>query len=143
MKPYDFKWTKFYEKNLDFLNSYSKIEIELSEEELLICSTIIDNSNYSILTTQKLITRENGIESIGSMKNASDGFYGDFKGYKNDEYTFGQIELKNGAELKYFIETGKGSMVMIYGVRTRIKLDNNSDEENDKVLENWKKRGKI
>lgn len=40
MKPYDFKWTKFYESNLDF--PYQGLPLNLTEDELIICSTLID-----------------------------------------------------------------------------------------------------
>jgi len=118
MKPHHFKWTKFYESNLDF--PYSGIQLALTENELIICSTFIDADNYSILTTQRLITKENGQTNSGSIEGAKDKMYGDFKGYQDKLFTFGQISLHNGTDLKYFIETGKASMVMIYGVRTLI-----------------------
>ncbi|MBW1296346.1 hypothetical protein [Aquimarina litoralis] len=122
IKPYnDFKWTKFYESNSDF--PYSQLNLNLTENELIICSTIINSENYSILTSQKLITNENGIESYGNLINAKDKGYGDFKGYKNDSLTHGLVELENGTELKYFIETGKASMIMISGVRTLISME--------------------
>ncbi len=31
-----------------------------------------------------------------------------FKGYKDNAYTFGQVQLQDGNELKYFIESGNG-----------------------------------
>jgi len=52
IKPYDFKWTKFYESNSDFL--YSGLELNLLENELIICSTVMDANNYSILTTKNI-----------------------------------------------------------------------------------------
>ena len=82
MKPYDFKWTKFYESNSDF--PYSGLNLDLKENELIICSTVIDSANYSVLTSQKLITNENGTESFGELINSKDKGYGDFKGYKDD-----------------------------------------------------------
>ncbi|MBQ4820274.1 hypothetical protein [Aquimarina sp. MMG016] len=122
IKPYnDFKWTKFYETNSDF--PYSGLNLNLTENEMIICSTVIDSENYSILTSQKLITNENGIESSGNLVNAKDKGYGDFKGYKDDSLTLGLVELENGTELKYFIETGKASMIMINGVRTLIRME--------------------
>ncbi|WP_299902122.1 hypothetical protein [uncultured Aquimarina sp.] len=122
IKPYDdFKWTKFYESNSDF--PYSGLNLNLTENEMIICSTVIDSENYSILTSQKLITNENGIESSGNLVNAKDKGYGDFKGYKDDSFTLGLLELENGTELKYFIETGKASMIMINGVRTLIRME--------------------
>jgi hypothetical protein len=120
MKPYNFKWTKFYESNSEY--PYSGLEINLIESELYICSTVIDQDNYSILTTRRLITKQNGLLSVGNIQGAIDKQYGDFKGYKDITYTFGCVRLESGDELNYFIETGKASMVMIYGVRTLIGM---------------------
>ena len=119
MKPYDFKWTKFYDSNSDF--SYQGLHLDLTEDELIICSTVIDDENYSVLTTRKLITMENGQERTGILKGAKDKGYGDFKGYRGGSITYGLMELENGNELKYFIETGYASMIMIHGLRTIIR----------------------
>lgn len=121
MKPYDFRWTKFYESNLEFQDTNPNLQPDWAEHELIICSTVIDDNNYSILTTQRLITKEKGLENTGSLVGATDKLYGDFKGYKDELFTFGQVQLHNGSDLKYFIETGKASMIMIHGVRTIIQ----------------------
>jgi hypothetical protein len=118
ISPYDFKWTKLYETNSDF--TYTGLQIDLAEDELIICSTIIDKDNYSILTTRRLLTKQDGQLSTGNIQNAIYKLYGDFKGYRNKTYTLGQILLQDGNELKCFIETGKASMVIIQGVRTLI-----------------------
>lgn len=120
MKPYEFKWTQWYESSSDF--THLGIELDCLENEMIICSTAIDLENYSILTTQRLITSETGIKSIGSLVGAVIEGYGDFKGYKNKPFTFGTVQLKNGAVLKYFVETGKASMVMITGVKTLVHI---------------------
>ncbi len=138
MKPYDFKWTKFYELNSDF--PYSGLNLGLTENELIICSTVIDFENYSILTSQKLITSENGNERIGNLVNAKDKGYGDFKGYKDATLTFGLVELENGTELKYFIETGKASMIMIHGVRTLIRMQQMTEQNIENTIRNWSKQ---
>lgn len=123
IKPYDdFQWTKFYEDNYSFYDAYPGISIQLNEEELLICSTIIDLDNYSILTTQKLITSENGVLESGLIMHAENGLYGNFKGYGNEKLTFGKIILEHGKTIKYFIETRKASMVMIQGIKTLIQI---------------------
>ncbi len=119
IKPYNFKWTKFYETNSDF--SDTGFQIELDENELFICSTLIDKDNFSILTTRKLLTQLDGQLYSENIQGAIDKLYGDFKGYKNKDFTFGLVQLQNGNELKYFIETGKASMIMIHGVRTLIR----------------------
>lgn len=125
MKPYDFKWTQFYEN--DSKNLFKHYPFELDNEELIISSTIIDSENFSILTTRKLITLENGILFYGDLKNAKDQFHGDFKSEKK-EFTFGSVKLENGIILRYFIETGKASMVMIHSVWTVISIQKSSEE---------------
>ncbi|WP_309845276.1 hypothetical protein [Chryseobacterium sp. SLBN-27] len=52
LKPYDFKWTKFYET--DSKNLFKNYPFELDNEELVIGSTVINSENFSILTTRKL-----------------------------------------------------------------------------------------
>ena len=137
-KPYDYELTKFYISNSDFL--YNGIKLDLTENELIICSTVVDSENYSVLTTQKLITKEKGIENIGNLIGAKDKLYGDFKGYKGDSITFGLVELENGTELKYFIETGKASMIMIQGVRTIIKTQQMTDKNIENVTRIWNRK---
>ncbi|MCR9264003.1 MAG: hypothetical protein NXH86_07570 [Flavobacteriaceae bacterium] len=140
IKPYDFKWTKFYESNSDF--PYSGLNIGLAENELIICSIVVDSENYSILTSQKLITRENGTTTIGNLINAKDKGYGDFKGYKDASLTFGLVELANGTEQKYLIETGKASMIMIHGVRTLIRMQKMTEQNMENTIRNWNKQDK-
>lgn len=69
MKPYDFKWTNFYESNSDF--HYSGLQLDLVENELIICSTIIDKDNFSILTTRRLFTSLDGQINIENIQGAS------------------------------------------------------------------------
>lgn len=137
-KPYDFKWTRFYESNSDF--SFSGLLPTLAENELIICSTIIDADNYSILTTQRLITKQDGQINSGNMEGASDKHYGDFKGYKDNLFTFGQIQLENGVDLNYFVETGNASMVMVHGVRTLIRTQQMTGTQVERKTRVWNKR---
>jgi len=137
MKPYDFKWTKIYDSNSDLQGTYHELLPDLAENELIICSTIIDIDNYSILTTQRLITKEKGTENVGNLTGATDKLYGDFKGHKDDSFTFGLVQLISGVDMKYFIETGKASMIMIYGVRTLIGAQRMTDPQIHKVTKIW------
>ncbi|SFD16814.1 hypothetical protein SAMN05518672_101846 [Chitinophaga sp. CF118] len=114
MKPYNFKWTRFYEENTDFTNAFPGIEIEFSDNELIICSTVIDMDNFSVLTTRKLTTKEHGILLSGELNNATYKHSGDLKEHASGPLAFGLIQLNNGNTLKYFIETGKASMVMVH-----------------------------
>lgn len=137
IKPYDFKWTKFYEIDSKIL--FRDFPFELDEKELIICSTIIDPYNFSVLTSRKLVTNKNNVISIGNLINAQDEMYGDFKS-ENDEFTFGSIYLENGESLKYIIETGKASMVMIHGVRTAIRIQQMADTQVRKVTDIWNRK---
>jgi hypothetical protein len=140
IKPYDFVWTKFYELNSTFYELYPNVNIDISENELIICSTIINLDNYSILTTQRIITKKNGNLNFGNLIDAEDKLYGDFKGYQENETTFGQIKLSSGEELKYFIETGNASMVMIHGVRAILKTSTMTSNQIEKVTRIWNKQ---
>ena len=140
-KPYDdYTWTRFYESNSDF--PYSQISLNLTQNELIICSTIIDSDNYSILTTQKLITHENGIENIGNLTGSTLKHPGDFKGVNGQLYTFGLLKLESGKALKYFIETGKASMIMIYGIKTLIQTQQMTIKNIENVTRVWSKENK-
>lgn len=118
-KPYDaYKWSRFYESNADF--PYQDIELTLIENELIICATILASDNYSVLTTQRLITNESGMKKQGSMIGAERKTYGAFKAQEVD-FTLGIVRLEDGTDLKCLIETGKASMIMIHGIRTLIR----------------------
>lgn len=119
MKPNDFRWTQFYDSDSNPKLLFQNFPIDFAEEELIICSVIIDPDHYSILTTRKLITNNKGNIESGSLINAKNKWYGEFKS-KTDLYTIGEVELSTGKRLFYFVATGKVSMIMIYGVRTLV-----------------------
>ncbi|GAB1858562.1 hypothetical protein MHTCC0001_34010 [Flavobacteriaceae bacterium MHTCC 0001] len=137
-KPYNYRWTKFYESNDEF--SYLDLELNLLEEELIICSMVIDSDNYSVLTTQRLITNEKGIKSIGDTTGAILKRTGDFKGLNKESVTFGFLKLEIGTEIKYFIETGKASMIMVHGIRTLIKTQQMTVKNIENVTRAWSKQ---
>ncbi|SHL59552.1 hypothetical protein [Chryseobacterium carnipullorum] len=119
MKPYDFRWTQFYDSDSNPKLLFQNFPIDFSEEELIICSVIIDPDHYSILTTRKLITNNKGNMESGNLNHAKNKWYGEFKS-KTDLYTLGEVELSTGQRLCYFVETGKASMIMINGVKTLV-----------------------
>lgn len=125
MKPYAFKWAAFYENDSTIL--FQNYPFELHNDELIICSTIIDSDNFSILTSRKLITNKNGILHFGSLINAKNKLYGEFKS-DDEDVTFGKVELENGEILQYFIETKRGSMIMIQGVKTSITIQKTTEK---------------
>jgi hypothetical protein len=62
------------------------------------------------------------------------------KGEDENNYIFGQIQLPSGNVLKYFIETGNASMVMIYGVRTLIRTNTMTPNQVDTIARAWNNR---
>ncbi|BDD04472.1 hypothetical protein [Aureibacter tunicatorum] len=121
LKPYEFRWTNLYESNSEF--PYVGM-LKFSEEELLICSTVIDEDNYSILTTRSLITSERGVRAVNDLTGVKQINSDNFKSFGNNAFTMGVVSFLNGSQIKYFIETGNASMVMIYGVMTLFSLQN-------------------
>lgn len=112
--------TEFYEladQQIDFFKDFQ-------EEEIAICSTKIDAENWSLLTTQRLLTKSKNNLRVTEIEFASHVSYGDFKGYLYPNFTTGTIVTAEGDTFEYFIETGKASMVMVQGVKTRIQIQN-------------------
>jgi len=99
----------------------------LNEDEELICSTIINESIWSILTTRKIIT----LEGVGQVQHNLKGLIqrnaGDFKGWSKQKYTKGFLQFDDNKIIPYFIETGNASMIMIYGIDTAVKLNRNQN----------------
>jgi hypothetical protein len=140
IKPYDFKWTTFYESNAEFKSDF---EFNLTENELIICSTIINKNNYSILTTKQLYTNIDGYLEAENIFTSTIINYGEFKSNDIKGYTFGLVQLENGQEFKYFIETGKASMVMIQGVKTLIRTTKMTATQVEKLAIIWSRENDI
>ena len=125
--PIDFEFSTIYEGEKQIENEEIKEKVELDEVEELICSTIINESVWSILTTRKIIT----LEGVGKVEHDLKGLIqrnaGDFKGWSKQKYTKGFLQFDDGKIIPYFIETGKASMIMIYGVDTVVKLHRNQE----------------
>jgi len=141
-KPYEFRWTNFYDNNSDFLQCYPEIQLDIAEDELIICSTFIDADNHSLLTTRRVFTKEKGIEDIAYIEAAKS--YSMPLNYKFEEfgYVFGTVELQNGNVFRYFLETGKAAMVMVYGIKTLIWSQQLTDAQMINLMRLWDKRGK-
>lgn len=116
IKPFDFKYSKVYE-NTNIIG-YKCINnlIEMAKNEEVICTTIISELIWSILTTRRIITLEGeGLEEH-ILSGLSNRDFGDFKGYSKQEYTKGLLVFDDGEIIPLFIETGRASMIMIYGI---------------------------
>jgi hypothetical protein len=139
--PYEnFKWAKFYEKNSDFVKIYPEIQLSIKENELVICSTVINHANYSLLTTQRIVTKESGIENIGDMTGAIHNTPPlQFK-LEKFNYVSGTLQLQNGTVFRYFIEAGKAAMVMEGGIWNLIWSQELKDSQMLNLMRIWDKK---
>lgn len=138
VKPYDFKYTSFYEHNSDF--PYPDLQITWNKDELFVCSVVIDHNNFSILTTQRLLTKQNGQLYLGRLKGATSKSVGDLRDHRDKDLAIGIIQLQNGNELPYFIETRYASMVIAHGIRTLLQANDMTAIQVEKVTRIWTKR---
>ncbi|QEM13025.1 hypothetical protein [Mucilaginibacter rubeus] len=116
------------------------MQLDLEEDELIICSTIIDTDNYSLLTTQRIVTKENGIEDIGDMTGATHHDYGIKVKLEKFNYVVGTVLLQNGNEFRHFIEAGKAAAVMIYGIKTLVWSQELTDKQMLNLMRIWDKK---
>lgn len=137
------KWTCVYETKGEFITSTEGLELTLDENELPICSTIVDSANWTVLTTQRLITQIDNQLTEGNMSLARLITHGNFKGFGNTKFAKGKIGFPDESEMEYLIETGFPSMIMVYGVKTRIDIEPNDEEDNLTMIKRWTKRGII
>ncbi|WDF75647.1 hypothetical protein PQ469_17320 [Mucilaginibacter sp. KACC 22773] len=141
-EPYVFRWTNFYENYSIFLQRYPVIQLDLAEDELIICSTVIDADNYSLLTTRRIVTKENGTEDIADLVGVKQNTPPlQFKLEKYN-YVSGTLQLPNKNVFRYFIEAGKACMVMEYGIRTLIWSQQLTDSQMINLMRLWDKRFK-
>lgn len=125
--PIDFDFSTIYEDEEQIDNEKIREQIELDKNEELICSSIINDSVWSILTSRRIIT----LEGVGKVQHELKGLIqrnaGDFKGWSKQKYTKGFLQFDDGKIIPYFIETGNASMIMIYGIDTAVKLNSNQE----------------
>ena len=123
MRPYNFYYTRYWKTKKEFIKYCEGINVEFENEEIPICSTIIDMKNWSIITTRRLITSTESIIYQGRFSDAINSDIGDFKGIEGNEIATGTVEFKNGNKIQCYIETKRASMVMVYGLQTRIQIE--------------------
>lgn len=142
MKPFDFKMTLMYFDETNILTDvFSSIDLE--NGEIPICSTKIDLKQWTLLTTRRIITRNKEDQYAQEIKDFKAKNSGNFKGYRDIAFEQGTIELYNGKKIPYFLETGKPSMVMIYGIQTAMQIIPRGNEWIEKTEKRYKNRGLI
>ena len=114
--PFQFDLTNIQEgqEQLDLIRDL----IDLDQDEEIICSTYVNEKLWSILTTRRIKTLE-GVRKKDHILDKLKRFdSGDFKGYSGQKFTKGFLQFEDDVIVPIFIETGRASMVMIYGIKT-------------------------
>ncbi|WP_245576605.1 hypothetical protein [Flexithrix dorotheae] len=121
IKPFDFQMTQIYREDCKSPRGVFE-NINLNPSEISICSTEINEHQWTLLTTQRIFTSDNEDFFEGKIIDFKTKRSGNFKGIGNIKYVKGIIELHNSEKIPYFLETGKASMVMIYGLQTAMQI---------------------
>lgn len=142
MKPIDYPLTKVFETQLlADIDQTISASFRQVENELPIALTHIDKTNWTLLTTRQIISNINGDIKQALTKNVIQRKWNDFKGYKDKSATLGQLTLDDNSTLDIFIETGKASMIIIYGIMTLTGRETSTEEQIDKTLSRYQNRG--
>ena len=142
IKPINYPLTKIFETQ-----SLSEIDAEISstfvqrDNELPIALTHVDNRNWTLLTTRKIVSNIKGDIKEAFANNIKKWKWNDFKGYKDKPITLGHLILDDNTILDIVIETGAASMIIIYGVMTLTGQETASEEQISKTLSRYEKRG--
>ncbi|MDJ1491916.1 hypothetical protein QNI19_03160 [Cytophagaceae bacterium DM2B3-1] len=140
MTPYNFQLTAFYEDGKSAnLEAFS--EITITETELPICSTYISIDQWTLLTTQRIISKEGVVVHEHTIESFKQKFSGNFKGLGGKKVETGRLELLTGEICPYYIETGAASMVMIYDIQTIQQINPKSQIDLEVMEKRYKKRG--
>lgn len=121
--PYDFEFTKFFEKGT--LNEITNGGLQLLsayENELPISMVMIDGKNFTIVTTRRIVACNKGVTDSITPLGITSWHWGNFKGYRNTPYTLGRLTNDSKQVFEFLIETERASMVTIYAIRTLIRL---------------------
>jgi len=120
--PYDFAFTKFFQKEiLNEVTNERFQSLSVHENELPISTVMIDNNNFTIVTTKQIIACKDGVIDSIVPFGTNSCHWGDFKEYRNTPYTLGQITNDAKQVFEFLIETGRASMVTIYAIKTLIE----------------------
>lgn len=122
MKPHDWTWTKYYEDITSDNVGPIKIELNLRDNELVIASTILSSSNWTFVTTKKVIGKVDNKANVIQVDKIDKWTWGDFKGDMDKRATRITLTTADGQTCDFVIEKGKASMVMIYAIQTLTRL---------------------
>lgn len=115
-KTYNFAATALYlDTSVTTYMSDILSHVSLNKTELPIASTFADG-NWTLVTTQRVITRIDDNIYKTNMTDITRFFPGNFKG--QTLITLGTITDLMARKIPCFIQTGNASMVVIYAIKT-------------------------
>jgi hypothetical protein len=142
IKPINYPLTKIFEsQSLSDIDEKISSTFSHQENELPIALTHFDNNNWTLLTTKKIISNINGDIKQALANNVAKRTWNDFKGYKEKPITLGHLTLDDNSTLDVLIETGKASMIIIYGIMTLTGQETSTEEQINKTLSRYQNRG--
>ena len=114
--------TRLYET--DFVDAPDPIneDLNLWGNELPVASTIANPTEWTFVTTKKVIGRTSNILIAINIEDIDQWSWGDFKGKFEEPTTKMSLTTADGQKKDFIIESGKASMVMIYAVKTLQQL---------------------
>lgn len=101
--------------------------------ELPIVLVYDDGDNWSLLTTQRIISTIKGERKEAPVSSISKYTWKDYKGYRENAYIFGHLTLADKSQLDILIETGVPSSIMIYGIMTITDLYKSSEQPTEQA----------
>lgn len=123
VSPFDFEFTGIFNGKHSNFPKQVLDEILLENDEELICSTFVNERIWTLLTTQRIFSREGLSIDVLSINSIKKWNFGDFKGYSKQSYTKGFLFFEDDKALSVFIETGRASMILINGILTLNEID--------------------
>ncbi|HLO60325.1 MAG TPA: hypothetical protein VK179_16360 [Bacteroidales bacterium] len=120
------------------INQWYKTKIPFSDnlkffdrldDELPIVEFILNKSNWTIITTKRIVGQIDGKQNQIEFIDLDDVVYGDYKNIKINTTIFRTIDIY-GESLDFLMETGKPSIAFIYSINPIHRLYRNEQEPN-------------
>lgn len=122
MKPHLWDMTRFYESETSDDIGAIKHDLRLVENELPVASSIQTATDWTFVTTRKVIGRADNEMKAIAVQDIDQWNWGDFKGYRDKTSTRIALTASDGQVHDFIIESGNASMVMIYAIQTLAQL---------------------
>lgn len=121
MRPYKWHYTRFYEAELLHNLELPDTEVCPEDDELPIASVLQSENDWSLVTTRRAIGMNAGKKIQLNLKDLEDYNWGIFKDTKTRTALM-KLRTINGEIFELLYETGAASMVMIYAIKTLLRI---------------------